>query len=75
MDKVNECYVFTPAQYTSGVGTNMETVNPPGTNSGSLKTYYFAHLHGRVLYGGKQGRERERGVVYMCSHRHFTVAL
>ena len=46
MDKVNECYAFTPCQYTSGVGTPQETVNPAGTNSGSLKTYFFAHLHG-----------------------------
>ena len=46
MDKVNECYAFTPCQYTSGVGIPQETVNPAGTNSGSLKTYYFAHLHG-----------------------------
>jgi hypothetical protein len=46
MDKVNECYAFTPCQYTSGVSTPQETVNPAGTNSGSLKTYYFAHLHG-----------------------------
>lgn len=28
MDKVNECYVFTPSAYTSGVGTALETVNP-----------------------------------------------
>lgn len=46
MDKVGECYAFTPAQYVSGKGTELETVNPAGTNSGSLKTYYFAHLHG-----------------------------
>jgi hypothetical protein len=46
MDKVNECYVFTPCQYTSGAGTDAKTVNPAGTNSGSLKTYYFAHIHG-----------------------------
>ena len=46
MDKVGECYAFTPAQYVSGKGTDLETVNPAGTNSGSLKTYYFAHLHG-----------------------------
>mmetsp|Transcript_19456 Transcript_19456/g.31496 ORF Transcript_19456/g.31496 Transcript_19456/m.31496 type:complete len:109 (+) Transcript_19456:455-781(+) len=46
MGKVNECYVFPPSQYTSGVGTALETVNPAGTNSGSLKAYYFAHLHG-----------------------------
>ena len=46
MDKVGECYAFTPCQYVSGKGTALETVNPAGTNSGSLKTYYFAHLHG-----------------------------
>ncbi len=46
MDKVGECYAFTPCQYVSGEGTALETVNPAGTNSGSLKTYYFAHLHG-----------------------------
>lgn len=53
MDKVNECYAFTPGQYTSGKGTSMETLNPAGTNSGSLKTYYFAHIH-----GGGRGGER-----------------
>jgi|TARA_B110000977_G_scaffold142834_1_gene181408 hypothetical protein len=47
MDKVGECYVFDPtAEYSSGVGTDLRTDNPPGTNIGSLKTYYFAHLHG-----------------------------
>eukprot|EP00227_Mantoniella_beaufortii_P020058 CAMPEP_0197600154 /NCGR_PEP_ID=MMETSP1326-20131121/32742_1 /TAXON_ID=1155430 /ORGANISM="Genus nov. species nov., Strain RCC2288" /LENGTH=202 /DNA_ID=CAMNT_0043167215 /DNA_START=39 /DNA_END=647 /DNA_ORIENTATION=+ len=46
MDKVNECYVFTPCAYTSGAGTPEEVVNAAGVNSGSLKTYYFAHLHG-----------------------------
>jgi|TARA_B110001469_G_C9518440_1_gene258109 hypothetical protein len=48
MDKVGECYQFDPsASYKSGVGTkDRETANPPGQNAGSLKTYYFAHLHG-----------------------------
>ena len=47
MDKVGECYLFDPtAAYVSGKGSPEETVNPPGTNSGSLKTYYFAYLHG-----------------------------
>ena len=47
MDKVGECYVFDPsASYVSGKGTEKETENGPGVNMGSLKTYYFAHLHG-----------------------------
>ena len=47
MDKVGECYVFDPsASYVSGKGTPVETENGPGVNMGSLKTYYFAHLHG-----------------------------
>ena len=47
MDKVGECYVFDPsASYVSGKGTPLETENGPGVNMGSLKTYYFAHLHG-----------------------------
>ena len=44
MDKVNECYVFTRAS-TPAARAGRKTVNPAGTNSGSLKTYYFAH-HG-----------------------------
>ena len=28
MDKVGECYAFTPCQYVSGKGTALETVNP-----------------------------------------------
>ena len=45
MAKVDECYAFTPTEYTSGKGTAIEVTNAAGTNNGSCKTFYFAKLH------------------------------
>ena len=46
MGKINECYVHTPVEYRSGAGTAEEVVNPPNTNTGSCKVFYFAQMHG-----------------------------
>mmetsp|Transcript_37107 Transcript_37107/g.93275 ORF Transcript_37107/g.93275 Transcript_37107/m.93275 type:complete len:146 (+) Transcript_37107:458-895(+) len=43
---VNEAYAESPVEYRTGAGTPDEVVNPPGTNTGSCKIFYFAQLHG-----------------------------
>ena len=48
MGKINEVYAHNPnVGYSSGVGNDEEKLyNPPGTNAGSCKIFYFAQMHG-----------------------------
>ena len=42
---INDCYVFTPTEFSTGVGTAAASVNPAGANEGACRTLAFASLH------------------------------
>ena len=42
---INDCYVFTPTDFSTGVGTSSATSNPAGANEGACRTLAFASLH------------------------------
>jgi hypothetical protein len=40
IDVITQHYVYHPTRFSNG-----ELVNAPGTNEGSCKIFYFAHIH------------------------------
>jgi hypothetical protein len=42
---INDCYVFTPTEFSTGVGSAAVSVNPAGANEGACRTLAFASLH------------------------------